>query len=315
VVRVPSPVIRWDEVEGHAVEQRPFAATWTDLGRAAGCVAAGLRRIAIAPDSRSTPVHVHGAEEEIFFVLEGTGLSWQGGRTCEVRSGDCLVHLAGGEAHTLVAGADGLTVLAFGTRVPVEAAQLPRAGVSWLGRTWATTGAEPHPWAREAAAGPLDCPPPGPRPSNVVNLADVPEEPGAHGDCAWTDHPLSHIAGSVRGGLSCCVVPPGKLGCPPHCHSVEEEIFVVLDGAGVLLLGGTDGFDEHPVRSGSVVARPAGARKAHAFRAGEPGLTYLAYGTREPRDVVWYPRSRKLNFRGLGVIARVEPLEYWDGEG
>jgi hypothetical protein len=30
--------------------------------------------------------------------------------------------------------------------------------------------------------------------------------------------------------------------------------------------------------------------------------------------VCWYPRSRKLAFRGLGVIARVETVGYWDGE-
>ena len=34
--------------------------------------------------------------------------------TYEVRAGDCLVHLGGEDAHTLVAGPDGLDVLAFG---------------------------------------------------------------------------------------------------------------------------------------------------------------------------------------------------------
>jgi hypothetical protein len=29
----------------------------------------------------------------------------------------------------------------------------------------------------------------------------------------------------------------------------------------------------------------------------------------------WYPRSQKVYFRGLGVIGRVEELDYWDGEG
>jgi uncharacterized cupin superfamily protein len=68
------------------------------------------------------------------------------------------------------------------------------------------------------------------------------------------------------------------------------------------------------VRSGSVVSRPAGTGIAHVFRAGDEGLTYLAYGTREPGDVCFYPRSNKLFFRGVGVVARVERLDYWDGE-
>ena len=40
----------------------------------------------------------------------------------------------------------------------------------------------------------------------------------------------------------------------------------------------------------------------------------LAYGTRDPADACWYPDSRKISWRGLGVIYRVEPLDYWDGE-
>jgi hypothetical protein len=30
--------------------------------------------------------------------------------------------------------------------------------------------------------------------------------------------------------------------------------------------------------------------------------------------VCWYPRSKKISWRGLGVIGRIEALEYADGE-
>jgi uncharacterized cupin superfamily protein len=43
-------------------------------------------------------------------------------------------------------------------------------------------------------------------------------------------------------------------------------------------------------------------------------MTYLAYGTREPNDIVWYPRSNKVYFRGVGLMARLEHLDYDDGE-
>jgi uncharacterized cupin superfamily protein len=115
-------------------------------------------------------------------------------------------------------------------------------------------------------------------------------------------------------------VPPGKLNAPPHCHSVEEEIFVILAGEGMLELtpSPTAWSDAvtgtFPVRAGTTVARPAGTRVSHGFRAGAAGLTLLAYGTRNPSDVAYYPRSNKVNFRGIGLIARVEPLDYWDGE-
>ena len=38
------------------------------------------------------------------------------------------------------------------------------------------------------------------------------------------------------------------------------------------------------------------------------------YGTREAHDICYYPQSGKIAFHGLGVIGRIEPLEYWDGE-
>jgi hypothetical protein len=48
------------------------------------------------------------------------------------------------------------------------------------------------------------------------------------------------------------------------------------------------GAGEHPVRRGHVVGRPPATRVAHGFRAGREGLTYLAYGTREPNDICFY---------------------------
>ena len=114
---------------------------------------------------------------------------------------------------------------------------------------------------------------------------------------------------SVLAGFHWERFEPGARGTPPHCHSEEEEIFVILEGSGVLLLGD----EEIPVGPGHVIARPAGTGVAHALR-GDSELTCLAYGTREPGDVCYYPRSRKIAFGGIGVIARVERLDYWDGE-
>ena len=129
--------------------------------------------------------------------------------------------------------------------------------------------------------------------------------------------------GAVDSGLNWLALPPGAEGAPPHCHSAEEELFVVLDGEGTLELWGrpdpenpgpTEPAERHPVRRGHVVSRPAGTRVPHSFRAGDAGLTYLAWGQKDPSDMCWYPRSNKVFLRGLGVIARLELLEYADGE-
>jgi uncharacterized cupin superfamily protein len=121
---------------------------------------------------------------------------------------------------------------------------------------------------------------------------------------------LGTAAGSVLSGVKHVEVPAGKRSSTRHCHSLEDEIFVVLAGSGSVLLGN----DATAVRPGSVVYRPRGTGVAHTFEAGDGGLTLLAYGTREPDDICWYPDSKKLYFGGVGVIARVKPLDYWDGE-
>jgi uncharacterized cupin superfamily protein len=84
---------------------------------------------------------------------------------------------------------------------------------------------------------------------------------------------------------------------PLHSHSLEEEIFVMLEGDGVLVL---DDKEETPVRARSVVSRPAGTGVSHLFRAGGGGLTYLAYGTRELGDICYYPARTRSTSAGPG---------------
>jgi hypothetical protein len=36
--------------------------------------------------------------------------------------------------------------------------------------------------------------------------------------------------------------------------------------------------------------------------------------SREPNDIAYYPRSNKFYLRGIGLMARIERLDYWDGE-
>ena len=68
------------------------------------------------------------------------------------------------------------------------------------------------------------------------------------------------------------------------------------------------------MRRGHIVSRPAGTRTSHCLRAGDAGLTYLAYGTKEPNDVCYYPRSNKILLAWIGPDRRLEPLDYFDGE-
>jgi len=281
-------LVHWDEVAARRSPRPASGGDWFFLGEAAGSVGVGVNRILLGPGEISTPAHVHGTDEETFFVLNGNGLSWQDGETYEVRPGDTLVHAPRGRAHTLRAGERGLDVLAYGPITP------------------------PHDLDQQ-----LDWPEPSERPSSIVNVEDVEARFGGR------SRPLGATAGAKLTGLNLVQLPPGEEGAPPHSHTAEEELFVVLHGEGELELWAspdpqqqyaTAPAERHAIRAGNVVSRPPGTRIPHSFRAGPAGLTYLAYGTREPNDVCWYPRSNKVFFRGLGVIARLELLDYFDGE-
>jgi uncharacterized cupin superfamily protein len=306
---------RFDEARSRTFELGHIRGRWTFLGEAAGSIGIGLRRIELPAGGWSTPLHEHGAEEEIFYVLAGRGISLQGGAAAEIGAGDCILYLPNTGAHSVHAQ-DGLDVLAFGRRLTEEIVGFPRLGRSLVGRRMvrsdpgAIEGA-PAQFVYESQLGPPELPEQlDRRPATIVNVADVEPRPVERPRIVRTRRNLGVAVGSVATGLQHVEVAPGKQSGPQHCHSMEEEIFVVLAGEGVLLLD----QEEIPVRPGHVVARPPATGVAHCFRAGDGGLTHLAYGTREPGDVCYYPRSNKINFGGVKVIARLERLDYWDGE-
>ena len=304
-------VVHLDDVPAEAIDRAVLRGTRWRVGPVAGCARVGLSRYRLGPGERAMPVHVHADEEELFVVLAGAGAELAGRTDLGRPAGDVVLHRAGGAAHTIVAAeAEGLDVLAFGSGSPTGLTWLPRAGAFWAGPHWVPPEG-PDPITAEDAAGPLELPPAEPgRPPTIVAIDDLEPEAWGEGDVATHLRDPGGALETVLAGLSVIDVEPGRLSGPPHCHSAEEELFVVARGDGTLLLGD----DEHPVRQGSVVARPAGTGVAHAFRAGPGGLRLLAYGQRDTRDMTYYPRSRKVALRGLGVRFAVDQVPYWEGE-
>jgi uncharacterized cupin superfamily protein len=304
----------WDDVEWHRRAKGEMDAEWRFLGLAAGTVGVGVNRVRVAPGRLPTPPHSHGASEEVYFVLSGSGLAWQDGDVHEIGPRDCVVHRADHFEHTLVAGPDGLEYLVYGTRHPTEIGWLPRSRAIRIGWPWAE-GRDDDPWDREAAAPPLEIGEPKPRPANIRNVDEVEPQTWRHQTFAG----LANREDTDLAGMAWERIAPGQTGSIPHSHSEEEEIFVILEGAATLHLEqntpnarGEGG--EFQLRPGHVVARPPATGVSHWFRAGDDGCTMLVYGTRKPGDLCFYPRSQTVNFRGLGVIARVEPLPYPDDD-
>jgi uncharacterized cupin superfamily protein len=309
-------IAHWDDVEEHHRAKGPMDATWQMLGRAAGTKGVGLNRVRVAPGKLPTPPHSHGASEEIYYVLGGSGLLWQDEQVHQVRERDCVIQRANELEHTFIAGPDGLELLVYGTRHATELGWLPRSGAIRLGWPWAE-GRVDDPWDTAAEQEPLTHGDPAPRPPNLLNVDEVEIE--ANG--AMRTAPLGTDERSELAGFHWERLEPGGRGAVPHCHSEEEEIFVILEGSGTLQLWPSPVaeargavHEEVALRPGHVIARPPATKVSHSFRAGPDGLTMLIYGTRCANDMAWYPRSNKIYWRGLGVIGRIESLDYADGE-
>lgn len=282
-------LIHWDEVAPRRSPHPGTGGDWFLLGEAAGSVGIGVSRVLLGPHEVSTPARVDDADEEIVFVLNGSGLSWQDGETYAVAPGDTLVHAPRGRAHTLRAGERGLDVLAFGPRTRIAGGDDQK----------------------------LEWPQPSERPASIVAVDAVEARFGGR------QRALGAAAGATLTGLNLVALPAGEEGPAPHCHTAEEELFVVLGGDGQLELWAppdpkvpfpASPAETHELRAGHVVSRPPGTRIPHSFHAGASGLTYLAYGTRDSNDIRWYPRSNKVGFPGLGIYARLVLLDYFDGE-
>ncbi len=132
---------------------------------------------------------------------------------------------------------------------------------------------------------------------------------------------LGAAAGGKRLGCSLLELPPGKAGFPYHYHLANEEAVYVLQGEGVIRLGG----QEVPLRPGDYVALPVGAAHAHqVLNNSQAPLRFLAMSTMQEPEVAIYPDSTKLGVLGnTGPDGKRTPLQlhrlgeslgYYDGE-
>lgn len=307
----------WDDVPPIDLARGDLGGLRRRLGAAAGAPRLGLSRFDLGPGQRPMPVHVHGDEEELFVVLEGSGVSVEHDTAHPVSAGDAIRYPPCGRPHTVVAGSDGMVVLAFGSGSDSHLTYLPRAGAMWAGPRWIPPDG-PSPFALEAQAGPLALPDPAPpeaRPPTILHIPDLEPRERRRADVGQENRAIGAALGAARSGLSEIRTDPGRLANVPHCHSAQEELFVVTAGDGALeLLHPDGGAESHPVHAGHVISRPAGTGVAHAFGAGDGGLTLLAFSGLDPSDMCFYPRSGKINVRGLKAVFRVRQVDYWDGE-
>jgi len=66
-----------------------------------------------------------------------------------------------------------------------------------------------------------------------IHVDDVPSRRWDFGEIAAARRRLGLASGANRLGIALIEVDPGQRSTPPHSHADEDELFLVLEGAGL----------------------------------------------------------------------------------
>lgn len=134
------PIVNVDEVE---LQPRPpqFAATGPAaeryeakaamIGMMIGAKKLGYNITALPPGKRAYPPHNHRVNEEMFFILQGSGEVLIGKETYPIRKGDIIACPPGGKetAHQIInTGKEEMRYLAVSTKMYPEVVDYPNSG-------------------------------------------------------------------------------------------------------------------------------------------------------------------------------------------
>ncbi|MCY4543371.1 MAG: cupin domain-containing protein [Rhodobacteraceae bacterium] len=126
-----SPIVRLAEVEtfnSTPGNSQRFGADLAPLGPQLKLDGIGCMYIEVEPGKRAFPFHSHLGNDELFVVLEGTGVYRYGDQEYEIAAGDlCAAPRGGpGTAHQIInRGADKLKYLAISTKQDPDICEYP----------------------------------------------------------------------------------------------------------------------------------------------------------------------------------------------
>jgi uncharacterized cupin superfamily protein len=115
----------------HFERGEKFACDAVRIGPLLGAKDLGYSYDVVMPGKRSCPFHSHRAEEEMFFVVKGTGTLRYGNETRPIRAGDFICCPTGGPetAHQIINDSDAeLAYISVSTMMPAEVCEYPDSG-------------------------------------------------------------------------------------------------------------------------------------------------------------------------------------------
>ncbi|GLQ96098.1 cupin domain-containing protein [Dyella mobilis] len=104
---------------------------WGEIASRIGARKLGYNLTVVAPGKRNCPFHSHRVEEEMFFILEGSGQLRYGDKRYPIRAGDVIACPTGGPdtAHQIInTGEVELRYLAVSNQSEAEICEYPDSG-------------------------------------------------------------------------------------------------------------------------------------------------------------------------------------------
>jgi len=155
----------------------------------------------------------------------------------------------------------------------------------------------------------------------LINVDDITEFKGhEHGGFKAQYADVGGKIGAIQLGYNITIISPGKKSWPFHNHHISEEMFLILEGTGLL----RHGENTFSLKKNDIIACPTGGRSlAHQIiNDGATDLKYLALGTKKPFDICEYPDSDKILSRVISedesklwnISKGNESYDYFEGE-
>jgi len=115
----------------HFTKGSRFECRAVRIGMLLGAKDLGYSYDVVPPGKCSCPYHSHRGEEEMFFIVHGSGTLRYGDETRKIRAGDVISCPTGGPetAHQIINDSDDdLAYLSISTMMPVEVCEYPDSG-------------------------------------------------------------------------------------------------------------------------------------------------------------------------------------------
>ena len=140
----------------------------------------------------------------------------------------------------------------------------------------------------------------------IVNIADLPWRSASRSERITVEFkdPARHL-GSTVSGFRIERLAPGKQASPLHRHHLQEEMFLILGGTGVL----RHAEREVAVKPGDFIVYAPGEPAPHTFvNSGSEPLEFVATGNRVPYEVCEYTEDGTVYVEVLDRTLRNEEV-------